>query len=116
MKQHGKIHPKGIVEQAKGPTFTENDPAKFHGAGKTSGKTPSNGVESGPHGTTFLTNSTHIRTPNADKPAKLSKVIHSADSADFLPEHGDCKDASTEGTGGGKNEYELKHSYEKGRR
>lgn len=115
MKQHGKIHPKGIVEQAKGPTFTENDPAKFHGAGKTSGKTPANGVESGPHGTTFLVNSTHIPTPNADKPAKESKVMKTG-SGDHLPAEGDCKDASTEGTGGGLPHYPLKSSYEKGHR
>lgn len=116
MKQHGKIHPKGIVEQAKGPTFTENDPAKFHGPGKTHGKTPANGVESGPHGTTFLVNSTHIPTPNADKPAKESKVIKTSDSAEFVPDHECCKDASTEGTSGGKEEYELKSSYEKSHR
>lgn len=113
MKQHGKIHPKGIVPQKPGPVFTENDAAKFHGEGKTHGKTPANGVESGPHGTTFLVNSTHIPTPNADKPAKESKVIKTG-PGDHLPAHGDCKDASTEGTGGGLPHYPLKASYEKG--
>lgn len=104
-----------IVSQKPGPVFTENDPAKFHGEGKRSGKTPSNGVEQGPHGTTFLVNSTHIPTPNADKPAKESKVIKTG-PGDHLPAEGDCKDASTEGTGGGLPHYPLKDSYEKGSR
>lgn len=108
----GKIHPRGIVEQANGPTFTKNDPAKFHGEGKRSGKTPANGVMQGPHGITFIENSTHIRTPNADKAAKESKVI-STGKGDHLPAHGDCKDASTEGTGGGLPHYPLKKNYEK---
>lgn len=105
-----------IREQATGPVFTKNDPAKFHGAGKTSGKTGANGVINQGHGPTFTTNSTHIPTPNADKPAKPTKVISSKDSADFLPEKGCSKDASTEGSSGGKNEYELKSSYRKGGR
>jgi hypothetical protein len=101
-----------IREQATGPTFTKNDPAKFKGAGKTSGKTAANGVVSQHTGVVFTTNSTHIPTPNADKPAKLSKVIREG-KGDHLPAHGDSKDASTEGTGGGRPHYPLKSSYEK---
>lgn len=101
-----------IHEQAVGPTFTKNDPAKFHGEGKRHGKTGANGVIDQGHGPTFTTNSTHIRTPNADKPARESKLISDGEG-DFLPEHGDCKDASTEGTGGGLPHYPLKKSYEK---
>lgn len=111
----GKIHPKGIVPQKAGPVFTTNDPLKFHGAGKTSGKTPANGIESGPHGTTFLVNSTHIPTPNADRPAPESKVRKSGKGED-PHQPSTAKDASTEGTGGGLTHYPLKSSYEKGHR
>lgn len=95
-----------------GPTITKNDPAKFKGEGKRSGKTPSNGVEQGPHGITFVENSTHIPTPNADRPAREVKTV-STGPGDHLPAEGDCKDASTEGTGGGLPHYPLKKSYEK---
>lgn len=67
---HGKIKPKGVVAHAIGPTFTENDPAKFKGDGKRSGKTMSNGVVSEAKGPTITENSTHIPTMNADIPAK----------------------------------------------
>lgn len=104
-----------IREQATGPTFTKNDPAKFKGAGKTSGKTGANGIESGPHGITFVENSTHIKTPNADKAARESKDVKSGEWFD-PHQAGTAKNASTCGSGGGLETYPLKSSYEKGRR
>ncbi len=79
----GKVHPGGIVATKPGATITKNDPAKFHGAGKSSGKTPSNGVVNEATGPTITCNSTHISTPNADKPAKAAKVIADTQGSSF---------------------------------
>ena len=73
------------VTQATGATFTENDPAKFKGEGKSRGKTMSNGVEDQSKGATFTCNETHIPTMNADKPAKESKVISDKKAPEFNP-------------------------------
>jgi hypothetical protein len=112
-----KIHPGGIVPHADGPTSTINDPAKFHGEGKRSGKTPSNGVEDHKLGPVFNTNSTHIPTMNADKPAKESKVIadHKGGAGSFKPTDtsGDLT-SSQMGDGEPTNKpYPLKSSYDK---
>lgn len=102
-----------IREQATGPVFTKNDPAKFKGAGKASGKTPANGIEVGPTGgMTWTENSTHIPTMNADKPAPMSKVKKTGKWFDPHSE-ASAKDASTVGSGGGLSSYPLKSSYEK---
>ena len=85
---HGKFNgsPKAVTQKT-GPTFTENDSAKFHGAGKTSGKFAGEGAghdaKSQKTGPVFTENSTHISAPNADKPAKESKQI--SDKAWFDP-------------------------------
>lgn len=71
----GKIHPKKPVTHAVGPTYTVNDPAKFSGAGKSKGKTMSNGVVDHAKGATYTANTTPIKMGNADKPAKSSKSM-----------------------------------------
>ncbi len=102
-----------IREQASGPVFTKNDPAKFHGPGKSSGKTPANGVVDGsPHGITFTCNETHIPTMNADKAPKESKSMGEHKGEDPY-EKSLAKNASDVGSSGGQPTYSLKKSYEK---
>lgn len=107
-----KIKANGVVEQATGPTFTKNDPAKFGGAGKAKGKTASNGVVDQATGPTFTENSTHIASPNADKPAKASKVLTSG-KGESPHAAGYAKNASDVGSSGGQPSGCLKSSYEK---
>lgn len=107
-----KIHPKGIVKQATGPVFTCNDPLKFNGAGKSSGKTPANGVETRVPGPTLNVNSTHIPTMNADKAPKESKALGEKKGED-PHQKSLAKDASTVGTSGGQPSNSLKSSYGK---
>lgn len=101
-----------IREQASGPVFTKNDPAKFHGPGKSSGKTPANGVETRVVGPTLNVNSTHIPTMNANKAPKASKGMGSKSWED-PHQSGTAKNASDKGSSGGQNSYGLKKSYEK---
>ena len=101
-----------VHTQAKGPTFTENDPAKF-GNGGRGRKTAANGVVDQGTGPTFTENSTHIPTMNADKPAKESKVIRTGAAPQFLSDKDDACNASTEGTSAGTPDNTLKASYEK---
>lgn len=104
-----------IHTQAKGPTYTENDPAKFKNGGR-GGKSGTNGIVDHATGPTITENSTHIRMPDADRAPRESKVIRSG-KGDFLPKAGNAKNASTEGTGGGLTSSPLKASYSKrGRR
>lgn len=114
----GKIHPKGIVSHATGPTNTINDPAKFHGAGKTTGK-PDGGAEivhgSPTGGDTFTVNRAAIGSfPNADKAPPKDKV-KSEKCGTYSPEDtAKDKTASQEGPGGPKDRpYPLKTSYAK---
>lgn len=115
----GKIKPNGITSQKTGPTFTENDPAKFHGAGKSSGKTPANGVECGPSGSvTFTVDKAAIGSfPNADKAPPMTKV-ESEKTGTYSPtETAGDKTASQSGPGGPTNvPYALKERYSKGAR
>ncbi len=111
-----KIHPKKPVSQVTGPTFTENDPAKFKGEGKSRGKTAANGVVDHARGPVFTENSTHIPTMNADKPAKESKVIKSGSKPEFADRDATAEDltASKSGSGGPTDRpYALKSSYPK---
>lgn len=104
-----------IVPQKPGPVFTKNDPAKFSGPGKTSGKTPSNGVVNEGEGPTITCNETLIPTPNADKPAKESKVISDRASHSFKPTDtaGD-KTATQSGSGSPTDRpYPLATRYDK---
>lgn len=101
-----------IREQASGPVFTCNDPAKFHGPGKSSGKTPANGVETRVPGPTLTVNSTHIPTMNADKAPKVSKAFGTKSGED-PHQKSLAKNASDVGSGGGQPSYSLKKSYEK---
>lgn len=116
MKQRsGKIKPNGIVEQANGPVFDKNDPAKFHGAGKSSGKTSSNGVVAEASGPIFHENSTHIPTMNADKPSK-EKGMGSAKGHVNIKDHDTaCDKTATQSGSGGPTDapYALAKSYEK---
>lgn len=112
----GKFKAAKPVTQANGPTFDENDPAKFGNKGKTSGKTPSNGVVDEKVGPTFTENSTHIPTMNADKPAPMSKLIKADKSTVEIGEHETASDltASQSGSGGPTDRpYALARSYEK---
>lgn len=103
-----------IVPTKPGPTVTLNDAAKFGGAGKTSGKTPSNGVVREGEGPTITCNETLIPTPSADKAPKGSKLIASRTGA-YTPDAtaGD-KTATCGGDGGPEDRpYPLARSYEK---
>jgi hypothetical protein len=116
VKHAGKVSGSdAIVATKPGATITKNDPAKFHGAGKTSGKTPSNGVVDEATGPTITCNRTHIPTPNADKPAKSSKVIASRSGSSFrVPNTSGDLTASQTGSGGPSNKpYGLKTRYDK---
>lgn len=103
-----------IVPTKPGPTVTLNDAAKFHGAGKTSGKTPSNGVVREGEGPTITCNETLIPTPSADKAAKTSKLIAARDGH-FSPESTAGDLTATESGSGGPCDrtYPLARSYEK---
>jgi hypothetical protein len=112
----GKISPNGITSQKTGPTFTENDPAKFHGPGKSSGKIAVNGVEVGPvGGDTFTVNKPAIgEFPS--KPGKEREVkTESEKSGTYSPEDtAKDKTASQEGPGGPHDRpYPLKDRYQK---
>ena len=63
----GKFKAAKPVPHAKGPTYTENDSAKFPNKGKSSGKTPANEIISQAEGPTFTANKTHIDVPNSDR-------------------------------------------------
>jgi hypothetical protein len=112
-----KVHPTGIVEHANGPTSTINDPAKFPNKGKTTGKTPSNGVEDAKTGPTFTCNSTHIPTMNADKAPKESKTIASKQGGAInIKTHETAGDLTASQTGDGmptNKPYPLKDRYDK---
>jgi hypothetical protein len=110
-----KIHPRGIVATKPGPTITKNDPAKFHGAGKTSGKTPSNGVVKEGEGPTITCNETLIPTPNADKAPMKTKVVASrGDGPISLTNTASQLTASQGGSGGPTDPpYALDKSYPK---
>jgi hypothetical protein len=99
-----------ITSQKVGPTFSENDPAKFTNKGKMSGKTMSNGVVDHGKGATWTENSTHIPTMNADKPPMESKVKK---TSKWFDPHSASKpmNASEGHTTPAKNG--LKSSYEK---
>lgn len=113
----GKIKPNGIVTHATGPTNTINDPAKFHGPGKSHGKIAANGVECGPSGgVTFIKNSAAIGSfPNADKAPKSSKVEKEGGMEVFaITDTAKDKTASQEGAGGAHDRpYPLKDRYQK---
>ena len=105
-----------IRTQATGPTFTENDPAKFANGGRGR-KASANGVVDQGTGPTFTENSTHIPTMDADKPPRESKVIRTGKAPQFLSDADDACNASTGGTSAGTPDDTLKASYEKrGRR
>jgi hypothetical protein len=89
----GKFKAAKPVPHAKGPTYTENDPAKFKGAGKTSGKTPANEIIGQKEGPTFTANRTHIDVPDADRHPPESKSR--SEKAWFDP-HSESKPVSTE--------------------
>jgi hypothetical protein len=103
-----KIHPKGVTPHHTGATFTCNDPAKFHGAGKTTGKPDGDStIMKQKTGPTLDYNSTPVNMPSANSNPKGSKVIGSKDGH-FKP------DGHGEGASGksGKS-YGLKDSYTK---
>ena len=111
----GKIHPAKPVSHADGPVNTINDPAKFPNKGKTSGKTPANGVVMEAKGPTFTCNETHIPTMNADKPAKEKELKNSRGRVD-IKEHETTGDLTVTQRGSGEptdRPYPLARSYEK---
>jgi hypothetical protein len=103
----GKIRATNVISQKVGPTFTENDPAKFKGEGKTKGKTMANGIVSEGKGPTITCNETHIPTMNADKPAPESKVKKESKGTDVF----DAPKPSNHDFPGAP--YELKTHYAK---
>jgi hypothetical protein len=116
MYRKGKIEAKGVVPHADGPVNTINDPAKFPNKGKFSGKTPANGVIDEAVGPVFTTNSTHIPTMNADKPAPESKQLKTARSTVDIKEHETTGDLTVSQRGSGEptdRPYPLARSYEK---
>ncbi len=104
------------ITQKEGPTFTDNDPAKFPNKGTKRGKTMVNGVIAEAKGPTFTANETHIPTMNADKPPSETKV--KSDKPWFDPhthhESADALTASQNGSGSPTDRpYPLKKEYRK---
>lgn len=110
-----KIHPKGIVAVKAGPTITKNDPAKFRGAGKTSGKM--DGAKQIVHqatGPTLTCNESHIPAMNADVPSKHKQLGERATGGFKPTDTATDKTASQHGSGGQSDRpYPLQRSYEK---
>jgi len=101
-----------------GTTIHDSNAGKFRNKGIKTGKIPVNGVEDGmPHGATFIENSTHIDTPNADKPAPESKLLKAEKGLVRIKDHDTSCDltASQESGNGGPTDrpYPLAKSYEK---
>jgi len=115
MKMHtGKIKAKGVVPHANGPTRTINDAAKFHGAGKITGKYE-NGVISQKAGAIFTENSTHIPSMNPSKHGS-EKELKSNKSTVSIKEHMTTEDLTVTQKGSGEptdRPYPLAKSYEK---
>lgn len=116
----GKISPNGIVATKPGPTIDCNDPAKFKGPGKSSGKIAVNGVEVGPvGGDTFTVNKPAIgQFPSKPAKERLVKTESEKCSPTFdIPETAGDLTASAEGAGGPTDRpYPLKEWYGKGGR
>lgn len=102
-----------IIPQAKGPTFTQNDAAKFPNHGQATGKTPANGVIREGEGPTITCNETLIPTPSADVPAKYKHIADKKGT--FQPEATVAKLTASEAGEGGPCDrpYPLARSYEK---
>jgi hypothetical protein len=115
VKHAGKVDGTSAIHaQETGPTLIKNDPAKFHGAGKTHGKTPANGVIEQGHGAIFHCNETHIPTMNADKPPRDSKSIGEKGGLFKPVEEAGHLTASQVGSGGPTDrEYPLRKEYDK---
>ena len=112
----GKVHPmKPVGGTQFGTTVEKSDPAKFHGPGKTHGKTPANDVVAQKEGPTFTANRTHIPSTNADKMPKETKLLSSGKDSLFEMTDTACDlTASQHGSGEPTDRpYGLKKSYEK---
>jgi hypothetical protein len=74
-----KIQPNGIRPGGSqfGTTIEHSDPAKFRNTGSSQKKKGSGGdtIHQGPHGTTFVENSSHVSMPHADMRPKTTKDI-----------------------------------------
>lgn len=114
----GKIKPNGIEDAKFGTTLSNAHPAKFTNTGSSQKKKGSgtDTISSGPHGTTFTENSSHINVPSAAGKARDGKDIASSDetlsTSGFKTAGG--KTASKDGSGGPEDRaYPLARQYEK---
>ena len=110
----GKIHAAKPKTQATGPVFDHNDPLKFSGKGKTTGKFE-NGVMKQKTGEVFTENSTLIPSMSPSKTGS-GKEIGETRGRMNIKTHDTVKDrtASKSGTGEPSGPpYGLKKSYEK---
>ena len=110
-----KIHPRGIVPHAEGPTYTKNDPIGFPNKGKKTGKTGANGVVAEASGPIFHENSTHIPTMDADKPADKKDLKMNVAKVN-LADHKSSTELTFSQRGSGEptdHEYFLKRNYDK---
>jgi len=115
----GKVKPNGIAEGGSqfGTTFCKSEPAKFPNTGRSqSKKRGGDNVSQGPHGTTFVENSTHVRTPNADVGLRRNKSESKSEPELTRGDHQSAtrKTASQKGEGEPSDRsYPLKRGYEK---
>lgn len=114
--REGKVRAAKPVSHADGPTSTINDPAKFPNKGKSGKGKYENGVIDQKEGATFTCNETLIPTPNANRPAPMSKLIKADKDRVSISEHETTGDLTVSQTGSGgptDRPYPLAKSYEK---
>lgn len=115
-----KIQPNGIEKGGSqfGTTIQHSDPAKFRNTGTGQKKKGSGGdtIHCGPHGTTFVEDSSHIKMPHADKPPKGVKVISDSKQHLETSKHetaGEFSASKSGSEGPTTRAYPLAREYEK---
>ena len=115
-----KIQPNGIKPGGSqfGTTIEHSDPAKFRNTGSSQKKKGSGGdtIMCGPHGTTFVEDSSHIKMPNADTRPKESKTISETKGTVSTKNRETAGSATVSQSGSGgpsTRAYPLSRDYEK---
>lgn len=115
----GKVKPNAIVEGGSqfGTTLHKSDPAKFPNTGRNqTKKRGGDNVSQGPHGVTFVENSTHVRTPSADVGIRHNKTETKNEPELKTGEFETTGRQTASQKGGGEptqRAYPLKRGYEK---
>src|SRR5579862_4566728 len=115
-----KIQPNGIEKGGSqfGTTFCHSEPAEFRNTGASQKKKGSGGdtIMQGPHGTTFVENSSHVSMPNADRRPKGEKVIAGSKQQLETSKHetaGEFSASKSGSEGPTTRAYPLAREYEK---